>query len=79
MDQRSDDIIIQTETPGSPQTLFRIAIGEKVIAEHLTVVQAYTLAGDVLERLVRPTLLRRRSLLSRLNKASPNLLNRCAS
>jgi hypothetical protein len=78
MERRTDDIIIQTESPGSPQTLFRIAVGDRLVAEHLSVMQTYTLAGDILERLVRPTLLRRRSLLSRLNEASPYLLNRHA-
>jgi hypothetical protein len=73
---RNDDLIIQTESPGSPTTLFRVAIGGKVIAEHLNVMQAYTLTGDILERLVRPALLRRRALLSRLNEASPYLARR---
>jgi hypothetical protein len=76
MDRRADDIIIQTESPGAPRTLFRIAIGDKIIAEDMTVGQAYMLAGDILERLVRPTLLRRRSLLSRLNEASPYVRGR---
>ena len=76
MEPRADDIVIQTETPGASTTMFRVAIGKKVIAEHLTVAQAYTLAGDILERLVRPALLRRRSPLSRVSEASPDLRSR---
>ena len=73
MDARSDDIVIQTEMPGASTTLFRVAIGKKVIAEHLDVEQAYALAGDILERLAQRAQLRRRSLLSKLNEASPYL------
>ncbi len=76
MDARADDIVIQTETPGASTTLFRIAIGKKVIAEHLDVAHASTLTGDILERLAQRAQLRRRSLLSKLNEASPYLLRR---
>ena len=54
MDARAYDIVIQSETPGASTTMFRVAIGEKVVAEHLTAVQAHILIGDILERLARP-------------------------
>lgn len=54
MDARAYDIVIQSEAPGESTTMFRVVIGEKIVAEHLTAVQAHILIGDILERLVRP-------------------------
>ena len=47
-------IVIQCEKPGDSTTLFRLMIGEKIITEHMTAVQAHLLVGDILERLVQP-------------------------
>lgn len=58
MDARAYEIVIQSETSGALTTRFRVVIGEKVIAEHLTAVQAHILIGDILERLARPAISR---------------------
>lgn len=51
---REYDIVIQSETPGDSMTMFRVVIGERVIAERLTAAQVHILIGDILERLVHP-------------------------
>jgi hypothetical protein len=59
MEARSDDIVIQTETPGDAMTLFRVVANAKVIAEHLTTAQLHILIGDILEEIVRPSMPRK--------------------
>jgi hypothetical protein len=73
MAARADDLVIQTETPGSPATLFRIMIGGKIICEGLTVSEAYGIAGDILERLAPLSLLRRRTMKAKPRQVSPAL------
>jgi hypothetical protein len=74
MDQRADDIVIQTETPGAATTMFRVAVGRKVIAEHLTDAEAHELVGNIIERL--RSQLRWRLSLSKLNEATTYLRSR---
>lgn len=69
MVERADDIVIQAETPGAWTSLFRVAIGRKVIAESLTAVQAHILVGNILERLVQPKRSPPGSLLASLNES----------
>ena len=45
-------IIIDMEVPDDHRSLFRVLIGDKLIAETLTAVQSHLLVGDILERLV---------------------------
>jgi hypothetical protein len=69
MIERADNIVIQTETPGEWTSLFRVAIGRKVIAERLTAAQAHILVGNILEQLVQPKRASRGSLLASLNES----------
>ena len=45
-------IIIDMEVPDDHRSLFRVLIGDKLIAETLTSAQSHLLVGDILERLV---------------------------
>jgi len=47
-------IVIEPETPGDSRSLFRLLVGEKVIAEGLTAAQAHILIGDILEKMTLP-------------------------
>jgi hypothetical protein len=47
-------IVIEPETPGDSGSLFRLLVGEKVIAEGMTAAQAHILIGDILEKMRRP-------------------------
>ena len=47
-------IVIEPETPGDSGSLFRLLVGEKVIAEGLTAAQAHILIGDILEKMTLP-------------------------
>jgi hypothetical protein len=47
-------IVIEPETPGDSGSLFRLLVGEKVIAEGLTAAQAHILIGDILEKMALP-------------------------
>ena len=51
-------IIIEPEEPGDSRALFRLLVGEKVVAEGMTAVQIHILVGEVLEQI---TLQRTRS------------------
>ena len=83
MGERADDIVIQTETPGAWTSLFRVAIGHRIVAEKLTAAQAHHLVGNILEQLVQPPPAPPRSLLATLNEShadfrSPRTLERNA-
>ncbi len=54
MEARAYDIVIQSERPGNSATLFRLMLGQKLIAKNMTAVQVHILVGEILERLVRP-------------------------
>jgi hypothetical protein len=54
MEARAYDIVIQSERPGDSTTLFRLMLGQKLIAKNMTAVQVHILVGEILERLVRP-------------------------
>jgi hypothetical protein len=43
--------VIEPETPGDSRSLFRLLVGEKVIAEGLTAAQAHIFIGDILEKM----------------------------
>jgi hypothetical protein len=47
-------IVIEPETPGDSRSLFRLLVGEKVVAEGLTAAQAHILIGDILEKMALP-------------------------
>jgi hypothetical protein len=47
-------IVIEPETPGDSRSLFRLLVGEKVIAEGMTAAQAHILIGDILEKMTLP-------------------------
>ena len=68
--ERGDDIVIQAETPGAWTSLFRVAIGRKVIAEGLTAVQANLLVGNILEQLAQPKRASLGALLASLNESN---------
>jgi hypothetical protein len=54
MSARAYDIVIQSEKPGDSASLFRLMIGDKLIAKNMTAVQVHILVGEILERLVQP-------------------------
>ena len=41
-------IIIEPEEPGDSRALFRLVVGEKVVAEGMTAAQIHILVGDIL-------------------------------
>ena len=47
-------IVIETETDGDSRSLFRLSVGEKLVAEGMTAAQAHLLVGDIFERLALP-------------------------
>jgi hypothetical protein len=47
-------IVIEPETPGDSGSLFRLLVGEKVIAEGMTAAQTHILIGDILEKMTLP-------------------------
>jgi hypothetical protein len=47
-------ITIELEAPGDARTMFRMLVGEKLVAEGLTAAQAHVLVGDILEKLALP-------------------------
>jgi hypothetical protein len=47
-------IIIETETPNDPRTMFRVLVDAKHVGEGLTSVQAQLVAAEIIERLVLP-------------------------
>jgi len=47
-------IVLELETPGDSRTLFRLSVGDSVVAESLTAVQAHILVGEVLDRIAVP-------------------------
>jgi hypothetical protein len=53
-------IRVESETPGDSRTMFRLRIGEKMVGENLTAMQAHLLVGEILQRIVlgRPMILR---------------------
>jgi hypothetical protein len=44
-------IIIEPEEPGDSRALFRLLVGEKVVAEGMTAAQIHILVGDILEKM----------------------------
>ena len=44
-------IVIEAESPGGDQSMFRLSIDANLIARGVTVAQAYYLVGEVLGRL----------------------------
>jgi hypothetical protein len=44
-------IIIEPEEPGNSRALFRLLVGEKVVAEGMTAAQIHILVGDILEKM----------------------------
>ena len=77
--ERADDIVVQAETPGVSTSLFRVAIGRKVIAEGLTAAQAHLLVGNILEQLVRPRRASPGTLLASLNQSHATIRSPRAS
>jgi hypothetical protein len=51
-------VTIEQEEPGDSRALFRLLVGEKVVAEGMTAAQIHILIGDILEQM---TLQRMRS------------------
>jgi hypothetical protein len=47
-------IAIELEAPGDSRTMFRVLVGDKIIADGLMSAQAHILVGDILERLALP-------------------------
>jgi hypothetical protein len=47
-------IVIELEAPGDSRTMFRLLVGEKVVADGMTAAQTHLLVGDILERLALP-------------------------
>jgi len=45
-------IRVETETLSDSRTMFRLRIGEKVVDENLTAVQAHLLVSEILQRIV---------------------------
>lgn len=46
-------IVIEHEDPNDLHSMFRISVGEKVVAERLTAAQAQYLVGAIFERMVK--------------------------
>ena len=44
-------VIIEPEEPGDSRALFRLLVGEKVVAEGMTAVQIHILIGEILEQM----------------------------
>jgi hypothetical protein len=44
-------ITIEPEAPGDSRALFRLLVGEKVVAEGMTAAQIHILVGDILEKM----------------------------
>jgi hypothetical protein len=44
-------IVIEPETSGDSRSLFRLRVGEKLVAEAMTAAQIHILVGDVLEQM----------------------------
>jgi hypothetical protein len=44
-------IIIEPEEPGDSRALFRLLVGERLVAEGMTAAQIHLLVGDVLEKM----------------------------
>jgi hypothetical protein len=55
-------IVVEQEKPGDPRTLFRVMMYGKIFAEGLTAAQAHVIVGDILETMVLPQHLNRRSI-----------------
>jgi hypothetical protein len=47
-------IIIETETPNDPRTMFRVLVDANVVGEGLTTAQAQLVAAEIIDRLVLP-------------------------
>lgn len=47
-------VLIEAETPGGAQSMFRLSIDANLIAKGVTAAQAYYLVGEVLRRLGLP-------------------------
>ena len=47
-------ISIELETPGDSRTMFRLRVGDTVVGERLTAVEAHILVGDILDRITLP-------------------------
>lgn len=47
-------IVIEPETDGDSRSLFRLFVGEKLVAEGMTAAQTHLLVGDILERIALP-------------------------
>lgn len=47
-------IVIEPEAPGDSRTMFRLLVGEKLVAEGMTAAQTHVLVGDILEKLALP-------------------------
>jgi hypothetical protein len=45
-------IIIEPEESGDSRALFRLLVGEKVVAEEMTAAQIHILVGEVLEQMM---------------------------
>jgi hypothetical protein len=44
-------LIIEPEVPDDPRALFRLLVGEKVVAAGMTAAQTHILVGDILEKM----------------------------
>jgi hypothetical protein len=47
-------IVLELETPGDSRTMFRLLLGNAVVGENLTAVQAHVLVGEILDRITVP-------------------------
>lgn len=47
-------IVLELETPGNSRTMFRLLLGNAVVGENLTAVQAHVLVGEILDRITVP-------------------------
>jgi hypothetical protein len=45
-------IVIEQEEPGDSRTLFRLLVGDRLVAEGITATQIHILVGDILEKMM---------------------------
>jgi hypothetical protein len=47
-------IVIETEMPGDPRTMFRVLMDDVMLGRNLTAAQAHLIVGEVLDRITLP-------------------------
>jgi hypothetical protein len=64
-------IVLELETPGDSRTLFRLSVGDNVVGESLTAVQAHILIGEVLDRIALPRQANQRTVSAEVMRQAP--------